>query len=431
MKQILLLILCAFAWAVNDVLADGLKLFKPNHKYTIQIIHNLKTNEDYNPSGNGIGGENACITISENGEKLIINQTLSSMVFEGEGKMLSQKEQQAKCEYKILEVVEIQYDDGSEGELIKAQTSDGNDANIELTKVGTTVEDEKNIDLYAFRIRDGIFDDLLWAYTENGIECLRRDIENINGLQVAWSSKVSAEQKKIISRLIRNMVAVRGGSFNMGSTDSDAEENERPIHEVLLSDFLINKYPLTEKEFEVISGITLETHHGPDYPVTNISRNDCWDICEQLEALTGLKFTIPTEAQWEYAARGGDSYKYSGSDNLGNVGWYSDNSYDKLKPVGQKSPNRLGLYDMSGNVYEWCSDYYYPKYSTDSQKDPLIRVRQDEGFAPYAILRGGSYLNPANKCRVTRRDWAKPYTAEDNIGFRLVIFDIDKLNKIE
>ena len=255
--------------------------------------------------------------------------------------------------------------------------------------------------------------------------------------QIHWSSSVTPKQKEILSRLVGNMVQVEGGRFQMGGTPeqgSDANDWEKPVHEVTLSDYYMGKYEVRQSEWEVVMGSNPSRFKGEDLPVEGVSWSDCHEFIERLNALTGLSFKLPTEAQWEYAARGGrlsKGYKYSGSNNLGEVGWYWKNSGDRVltgkwdsnevdrdhcrtHQVGEKQPNELSLYDMSGNVWEWCEDWY-EYYSVTSQRDPLGAA---SGF--YRVIRGGSWSDAVRFCRVSSRSSNVPVHCSFNLGFRLV-----------
>ena len=156
---------------------------------------------------------------------------------------------------------------------------------------------------------------------------------------------------------------------------------------------------------------------GEDLPVEQVSWEDCHEFIGRLNALTGLNFKLPTEAQWEYAARGGNlskSYKYSGSNDLGEVGWYGSNSGKCTHRVGEKQPNELGLYDMNGNVWEWCEDWY-GNYSSVSQRDPSGATSGSR-----RVDRGGSWLEGARYCRVSLRNGHMPAYRDNSLGFRLV-----------
>ena len=229
------------------------------------------------------------------------------------------------------------------------------------------------------------------------------------------------------------MVEVRGGTFTMGATSeqgSDAKSDEKPAHKVTLSDYYIGKTEVTQALWEAVMGKSLsqiasengwDTYGvGDNYPMYYISWNDCKAFISKLNALTGKTFRMPTEAEWEYAARGGSKsrgYKYSGRDNIDDVAWYPYNSGDKTHEVGAKSPNELGLYDMSGNVYEWCSDWY-GDYSSASQTNPKGR---DSGT--FRVRRGGSWVNDAGCCRCSYRGYDDPSYRGHYIGLRLCLSD--------
>ena len=241
-----------------------------------------------------------------------------------------------------------------------------------------------------------------------------------NGLLINWSSSVTPKQKEILSRLVGNMVKVDGGRFRMGATSeqgNDAYNNEKPVHEVTLSDYYMGKYEVRQSEWEAVMGSNPSRFKGADLPVERVSWEDCHEFIGRLNALTGLNFKLPTEAQWEYAARGGrlsKGYKYSGSNNLGEVGWYGSNSGNCTHRVGEKQPNELGLYDMSGNVREWCEDWY-GNYRITSQRDPL-----GAASGSYRVRRGGCWGDEAGGCRVSIRSYVKPGSRSFNLGFRLV-----------
>ncbi len=157
---------------------------------------------------------------------------------------------------------------------------------------------------------------------------------------------------------------------------------------------------------------------GSDYPMYYVNWEEAQEFCKKLSQLTGKTYVLPTEAQWEYAARGGvksRGYKYSGSNTIGNVAWYSDNNSRSTHPVATKQPNELGLYDMSGNVWEWCSDWK-DYYSSESQSNPT-----GPSTGVYRVLRGGSWINDAGNCRVSSRYDNYPSRRGINFGFRVVL----------
>ena len=218
------------------------------------------------------------------------------------------------------------------------------------------------------------------------------------------------------------MMPVAGGKFMMGADEKQASwaaADEKPVHEVALSDYYIGQYPVTQGLWrEVMGSNPSDNKAGDDYPVENVSWKDCQEFIKKLNDRTGLAFRLPREAEWEYAARGGKKsrgYKYAGSDNLDEVAWYADNSGNRTYPEGRKSPNELGLYDMSGNVWEWCRDWYGP-YKAEAQTNPT--GPQSGGLR---VLRGGGYWSNARSCRVSSRSYNGPGYRGDNCGLRLVL----------
>jgi len=216
------------------------------------------------------------------------------------------------------------------------------------------------------------------------------------------------------------MVAVKGGTFTMGATSeqgSDADSDEKP-HSVTLSDYYIGKFEVTQELWQAVMGNNPSYFKGSKNPVENVSWNDCQDFIRKLNQLTGQNFRLPTEAEWEYAARGGNKscgYKYSGSNNIGDVAWYDNNSGSKTHTVGTKSPNELGIYDMSGNVWEWCQDWC-GSYGSGSQTNP-----KGASSGSGRVRRGDSWLNSAQGCRVSDRGSSTPDRRGDGLGFRLAV----------
>ena len=207
----------------------------------------------------------------------------------------------------------------------------------------------------------------------------------------------------------------------MGATSeqgSDARDGEKPAHSVTVSGFYICKYEVTQALWKAVMGTNPSNWKGDNLPVENVSWDDCQDFIRKLNALTGKNFRLPTEAEWEFAARGGNNssgYKYAGSNIIGDVAWYYDNSGKKTHTVGTKSSNELGIYDMSGNVYEWCQDWY-GDYSSSSQTNPT-GVSSGLGRVP----RGGGWGGGARHCRSSERGYGKPDYRRSDFGLRLVL----------
>jgi len=217
------------------------------------------------------------------------------------------------------------------------------------------------------------------------------------------------------------MVSVAGGTFTMGATSeqgSDAFGDEEPAHKVTLSSFSIGQTEVTQELWQAVMGSNPSYSKGAKRPVEKVSWNDCRAFITKLNQLTGKNFRLPTEAEWEYAARGGKNskgYKYAGSNTIGDVAWYEDNSDDKTHDVATKKPNELGLYDMNGNVWEWCQDRY-GDYGSSSQTNPTSPSSGSD-----RVLRGGSWINYARNCRVSYRNYDAPDSGDDYYGLRLAL----------
>jgi len=212
------------------------------------------------------------------------------------------------------------------------------------------------------------------------------------------------------------MVYVRGGTFQMGS--NNGESDEKPVHSVTLSGYYIGKYEVTQKLWKAVMGNNPSRFKGDNRPVEKVSWNDIQTFLKKLNSMTGKHYRLPTEAQWEFAARGGNKsrgYKYAGGNSIGSVAWYSGNSGSKTHNVGGKNPNELGIYDMSGNVWEWCRDWYSSSYySTSPSKNP-----KGASNGSLRVSRSGSWYNRAEGCRSAGRDYDSPDYRYNNMGFRL------------
>ena len=268
--------------------------------------------------------------------------------------------------------------------------------------------------------------DLLRAVNEVKAK-LRKVDEKIN--DVEEKPKPNKEETKQIEGIEEfsvddvtfNMIHVDGGLFMMGAHEGDSEayNNERPAHQVILSSYYIGETLVTQALWEAVMGKkNPSVYEDINLPVENVSWDDCQDFISKLNAKTNRTFRLPTEAEWEFAARGGNKskgYKYAGSNNLNDVAWYSMNSKDKTHPVAQKLPNELGLYDMSGNVWEWCQDWY-GMYSNNSQTNPMGTESGDN-----RVRRGGSWHNNEGYCRITHRESNSPSYHYFYLGLRLAL----------
>ena len=224
-------------------------------------------------------------------------------------------------------------------------------------------------------------------------------VQNTLGTAILRAKGFATPVHEVLGQIKANMVAVEGGEFLMGASPDDPEalDSERPQHCVKVEGFQISRYLVTQAQWAAVMGSNPSEFSGcDDCPVEKVSWDDTQEFIRKLNLQTGKSYRLPTEAEWEFAARGGNKskgYTYAGSNVLDEVGWYDDNSDDKTHPVGQKQANELGLYDMSGNVWEWCSPYAYP-------------------------LRGGGWNNDAKRCRVSSRKSSNPDTRSSRIGFR-------------
>ena len=240
--------------------------------------------------------------------------------------------------------------------------------------------------------------------------------------------------EKGVSGFSFDMVYVEGGTFRMGATEEQGEDydsDEKPVHSVTLSDYYIGKFEVTQGLWKAVMGTGVEEQMekagwsklygvGDDYPMYYVSWDEAQEFVSKLSELTGKKYVLPTEAQWEYAARGGvksRGYKYSGSNTIDDVAWYWENGEEEYStsPVGTKLPNELGIYDMSGNVWEWCGDWY-GGYSEVSQTDPTGPSSGSD-----RVCRGGSWNERAGDCRVSYRTGAGPDFRSNRAGFRVAL----------
>ncbi|MDE6515753.1 MAG: formylglycine-generating enzyme family protein [Bacteroidales bacterium] len=246
-----------------------------------------------------------------------------------------------------------------------------------------------------------------------------------------------------------DMVRVEGGMFAMGGTADQGDDyddrysDERPVHDVTLSNFYIGKYEVTQAQWYAVMGTTIEEQKakaydaldghmygvGDDYPMYYVNYDEAQAFCEKLSAQTGKRYRLPTEAEWEYAARGGhypDGTAYAGSNDLGEVAWWQDNSENATHPVGQKKANGLGLYDMSGNVWEICSDWFNNSYyQTCYDNPPTVNPQGPSKQSTQGhVVRGGAFyqvtmgVGAAKQCRVSLRYATN--VREKNLGFRVV-----------
>ena len=282
---------------------------------------------------------------------------------------------------------------------------------------GTAALSNLETDSYALEMR----------YEDGKTESKRVTIQKDRTVQVSFSYVPRPT-------IPEGFVLVEAGSFQMGSTDGDADE--KPVHSVTITkSFYMSQYEVTQKQWREVMGTSPSKFKGDDLPVEQVSWYDAVEYCNKLSRKEGLTpcysgsgenircdfsangYRLPTEAEWEYAARGGTksgSYTYSGSNTVDGVGWYSGNSGNKTHAAGQKQPNELGLYDMSGNVWEWCWDWYDKGYYASSlPTDP-----KGPSGSSYRVFRGGSWVSSAQDLRAAFRGGYTPSGRGDGLGCR-------------
>lgn len=255
----------------------------------------------------------------------------------------------------------------------------------------------------------------------NGKKEVTESITVTQGGKTRWEFNVSefGNITETTKGLNLEMVAVQGGTFTMGDTFGGGNSDEKSTHSVTLSNFYIGKFEVTQAQWQAVMGSNPSNFKGcSSCPVETVSWNDVQEFIKKLNQLTGKRYRLPTEAEWEYAARGGSQskgFKYSGSNSIDEVAWYNGNSGSKTQPVGGKKPNELGLYDMAGNVWEWCADWF-GSYTSDAKTNPTGPTSGTR-----RVYRGGSWFHDAQYCRVADRYNFIPDFRYNGLGFRLVL----------
>ena len=269
-------------------------------------------------------------------------------------------------------------------------------------------------------------------YSESEVEIKKGENKIINEKMVK-SCDIVRRSNRIdlkIKESMLSLIKVEGGSYIMGATPEQTKPNsdESPSHQVVLSNYYIGETEVTNDFWEAImgsnpslsNGTAYSTSQESDMPITDVSWNDCQKFISRLNSLTGLSFSLPTEAQWEFAARGGNLSKkniYAGGNNPKDIAWYAKNSDDRVNRVKCKRPNELGIYDMSGNVWEWCEDWYAP-YSGDKSINP-----HGPQTGRLKVIRGGCVANKDKFIRITTRNCEAPDSKASALGFRLVLVE--------
>ena len=246
------------------------------------------------------------------------------------------------------------------------------------------------------------------------------EVEYTKDSIVADEPRAKEAKRIVVNDISIKMIPVEGGTFTMGATSEmeDPGDNEKPTHQVTLSSYYIGETEVTQALWKAVMDSNPSGLEGDDLPVEYVSWNDCQTFIRKLNALTGKNFRLPTEAEWEFAARGGNQSRhtqYSGSSRIDDVAWNRGNSGDKMHPVKTKQPNELGIYDMSGNVWEWCQDWN-GDYSSYAQTNPT-----GASSGSRRVYRGGSWFYPPRLCRSSFRRYGMPEVSYRTLGLRLVL----------
>lgn len=237
---------------------------------------------------------------------------------------------------------------------------------------------------------------------------------------VKWRVEAGGKEFKDAATGIE-FIRIKGGCYEMGDAFGDGEGVEKPVHNVCVNDFYLGKYEVTQGQWQAVMGSNPSRFKGcgASCPVENVSWNDAQDFIRRLNGKTGKSYRLPTEAEWEYGARsGGKREKYAGTSNdreLGEYAWYNANSRSRTHPAGQKRSNGMGLHDMTGNVWEWCQDWYGEKYYSDSPRDNP----RGPSNGQYRVLRGGAWGGKPQYVRAAYRGRDEPAGRIFDDGFRL------------
>ena len=394
-------------------------VYLPQNNSKLRILHKDYTPLEINFFDYGIGKVQSGVTyvltlpkpmgaVASQNQTLTIRYTPSSATVLVDNKMVRGSNGVARIILPVGQHTYIVASDGYESEegMVKLKASAPSDLQIRLSK--ETVAANAN--------------GVVHTAPSTSVSSLQSSAVSSNNVS---SSSVSSDGN-MISIPVKDgisieMVKVEAGTFMMGAT-SEMQTHlkwEVPVHQVSLSnDYYIGKNEVTQALWQSVMGNNPSYYKGKNLPMENISWKDCQKFISKLNKKTGRKFRLPTEAEWEYAARGGNKscgYQYSGSSNISDVAWYEGNSGNKTHPVGTKQANELGIYDMSGNVEEWCQDWY-DSYGSSSQSNPTGAVS-----GAFRVNRGGNYFVDSMFCRSSCRSFITPYYHDIRLGLRLVL----------
>ena len=350
-------------------------------------------------------------SVGQQKQMLTIRYTPTSATVLVDNKMVRGSNGVARITLPVGQHTYIVASDGYESEegMVKLKASAPSDLQIRLSKEVTVAVSNAN-DVMQDNVSTSSTSSSQSATTSSGFSSTSSVSSGGNEISIPVKNGITID-----------MVKVEAGSFMMGATSEmqDPFDDEKPVHQVTLTnDYYMGKYEVTQALWQSVMGSNPSYFKGDDLPVEQVSWNDCQEFISKLNSMTDRKFRLPTEAEWEYAARGGKKsrgYQYSGSSNISDVAWYTDNSGSKTHPVGTKQANELGLYDMTGNVLEWCQDWY-GSYVGSSQTNPTGAVS-----GSYRVYRGGSWYYSARYCRSSFRYFITPGYRVSDLGLRLVL----------
>ena len=344
-------------------------------------------------------------------QTLTIRYTPSSATVLVDNKMVKGSNGVAKTTMPVGQHSYVVFCDGYESEegTVKLKSSAPSDLQIRLSKEAVAAVSNAN-DVLQDNVSTSSTSSSQSATTSSGFSSTSSVSSGNNEISIPVKNGITID-----------MVKVEAGTFMMGATSEmqDPYGDEEPVHQVTLTnDYYMGKYEVTQTLWQAVTGKNPSQFKGDDLPVEQVSWKDCQKFISKLNRMTGRKFRLPSEAEWEYAARGGKKskgYQYSGSSNISEVAWYDGNSGSKTHLVGTKQANELGIYDMSGNVWEWCQDRN-GVYSSSSQTNPINAVSGSN-----RVYRGGCWYDVARNCRSSCRNYGTPGRRPLNLGLRLVL----------
>ena len=350
-------------------------------------------------------------SVGQQKQTLTISYTPTSATVLVDNKMVRGSNGVARITLPVGQHTYIVASDGYESEegMVKLKASAPSDLQIRLSKEVTVAVSNAN-DVMQDNVSTSSTSSSQSATTSSGFSSTSSVSSGSNEISIPVKNGITID-----------MVKVEAGTFMMGATSEmqDPWNDEKPVHQVTLTnDYYMGKYEVTQSLWQTVMGSNPSNFKGDNLPVERVSWNDSQEFINKLNSMTGRKFRLPTEAEWEYAARGGKKsrgYQYSGSRKISDVAWYRYNSRSKTHPVGTKLVNELGIYDMSGNVCEWCQDWYGP-YSNSSQTNP---TGADSGNG--RVCRGGSWNYDAGRCCSSSRSNITAGYRDGCHGLRLVL----------